>query len=325
MADNHKYPGIDVPLRETMGGSYSIGSHPNSGSETSPMLQVREVAMMGLMDRLTDKPNWHEKIFNDEIVSKWRQEAMSQPEDGLYPGPAPADRTRLISDKVFNNCVAELRDKATFFKESGLIYTLDSGNESYIIKADAIMKPDLHHELKQAFNRLLADQAAKPDWHPWTSDMVQDIVHPSMYPFVFNRSHFIHQEVVGVSDAIDKWSGKGQVPKQDLGEPPAVPRSEFYYHHTDTVPRDYWSEKYQWLPSTLAFQHDGTVKFTSYINNLHPTKYSDIYKIVEKMIDTAIPAWEHALSGSIDLRKKDPDSGQVEQRGTRFDLPPEYQ
>ena len=169
MTDSHQYPGIDLALRQVRGDTYHTGAHADLISPYSGMLQVREVAMMGLMDRLTDKPNWHEKVFSDEIVSKWRKEAMTQPEDGLYPGPTLADRARVISEKAFDNCIAELRDMANFFKEHALIYALDSGEKSRpsnIIKADALVKADLHHGLKDSFDKLLADQASNPDWHP---------------------------------------------------------------------------------------------------------------------------------------------------------------
>lgn len=39
------------------------------------------------------------------------------------------------------------------------------------------------------------------------------------------------------------------------------------------------------------------MRFTSYINNLHPKKYAETYRLIEKLIDTAIPAWEQVLSG----------------------------
>jgi hypothetical protein len=63
-----------------------------------------------------------------------------------------------------------------------------------------------------------------------------------------------------------------------------------------TVPAEYWSSKYQWLPANLAFQEDGTVKFTSYVNNLHPKNYPKIYRTIERLIDTAIPAWDQCLT-----------------------------
>lgn len=81
---------------------------------------------------------------------------------------------------------------------------------------------------------------------------------------------------------------------------------------TDRGLGGYWSETFQWLPANLAFQEDGTVKFTSYINNLHPKKYPDIYRLIEKVVDMAIPAWDRVLSSTITPQK-------------RFDLPPEVE
>jgi hypothetical protein len=36
-------------------------------------------------------------------------------------------------------------------------------------------------------------------------------------------------------------------------------------------------------------------RFASYINNLHPTKYTRLYSIIEKIIDRAIPLWNKTL------------------------------
>lgn len=318
---NHEYPGIDRGLRDTRadggGPTYEIAAHPDCDGTPAELLQVREVAMMVLMDRLTDKPDWTTKINDEEIMAKWRKEAMTTEFEQMLPVTNPADRTRLISEKAFDYCIAELRCKAEFFKESGLIYTLDSGGHTHnIIKSDVLVKSDLHDQLKAAFDRLLADQATSPDWHPRTNDMVWDIVHPSMYPFVYNRTRFIHDEVVGIEDAVDKWSGKGTVPAPNKSRSP----------NQSSIPDDCWSENYQWLPSNLAIQDDGTVRFTSYINNLHPNKYRGIYAVIEKLIDTAMPAWDHALHGQVYYKANQiiPDSKHERKRGIRFDLPPVY-
>jgi hypothetical protein len=85
------------------------------------------------------------------------------------------------------------------------------------------------------------------------------------------------------------------------------------------IPSEYWSDKYQWLPANLAFQEDGTVKFTSYINNLHPTKYPGIYRTIEKLIDTAVPAWDQCLTVHDSYRDvKIPPHGR---QNSRFSLP----
>jgi hypothetical protein len=47
----------------------------------SVLLPVREVAIMGIMDRLTDKEVWHKKVFDDAIVEKWREEATAIPDE----------------------------------------------------------------------------------------------------------------------------------------------------------------------------------------------------------------------------------------------------
>lgn len=95
---------------------------------------------------------------------------------------------------------------------------------------------------------------------------------------------------MGVSNAIDRWTGKGEIVPQT--ETP----TERGYRGGSYVPPQYWSNKYQWLPANLAFQDDGTVRFTSYVNNLHPAKYPGIYRTIETLIDTAIPAWDQCLS-----------------------------
>jgi hypothetical protein len=101
---------------------------------------------------------------------------------------------------------------------------------------------------------------------------------------------------VGVEDAIDRWSGKGEiVPKTEDAQP--IPYMNRRFDTGDFIHRAYWSNTYQWLPANLAFREDGTVRFTSYINNLHPKKHPEIYGLVEKLIDTAIPAWDRVLGG----------------------------
>ena len=87
----HKYPGVDIPLRhfpQEYGKEgktfFPMGAHSSCIGAESPLLPVREVAMMILMDRLSDKPGWHEKVFDEAIVAKWGDEALTQPEDGLY-------------------------------------------------------------------------------------------------------------------------------------------------------------------------------------------------------------------------------------------------
>ncbi|KAK0637448.1 hypothetical protein B0T17DRAFT_480833 [Bombardia bombarda] len=319
----HQYLGINLPLRHVeQQVKYHIGV-PNDYDTYCNIMPVRELFMMVTMDRLCDKLDWHEKVFDDRIVARWRKEALAQPQDPLYDqilsthlgtgwGASERDRlplpvrSRFISEEVFDYCIAELRCKATFFKETGLVYTLDTDGTT-VVKSDTLVPPHVQDSLKAAFDKLQADQSTEPDWHPGTNEMVQNLVHPSMYPFVYpGRSNFIQEEVVGIADAIDKWAGKGE--PQEPNSPVVDPMS------TD-FPQEYWSEEYQWLPANLEIQENGTVKLASYINNLHPKKYPGIYSTIEKLIGIAIPAWDHALGGQVIVSETNDDCG------SRFDLP----
>lgn len=113
---SHNYPGINLDLRHNpqgRGPMYPIGAHHNCSGSDSELLPVREVFMMILMDRLTDKINWHKKIFDEQIVAKWRKEALEQPEEKLYlevtevtqdktPESTPKPRGRIMSEAAFN-------------------------------------------------------------------------------------------------------------------------------------------------------------------------------------------------------------------------------
>ncbi|KAK4125367.1 hypothetical protein N657DRAFT_680089 [Parathielavia appendiculata] len=347
------YPGWNLDLRWTgppdnhrrssQNWDYPKGIHYNCVGAQSHMLLVREVAMMLVMDRLSDKPNWNVKIFDDEIAEKWKAEALAWPDEDLWKRIANIDHdmesrwkpkmSRHILNKesvdyvnefstiVPSNaqaskpltmnapaddekCIKELRHKARHFERTGITPTLDATFS--IAKSDVLVPRELHVALREAFAQLQVDQASNPDWHPNTNETVQDLVHPSMYPLVYGRSRFIPEEVVGVEDAVDKWAGKGDViPRRpELGEEPArgTPRQWSRWNGKADVGvgglgihKSYWSTVYQWLPANVKFTSDGGVRFTSYINNLHPTKYGHIYTAIEKLLGIALPMWDQCL------------------------------
>ena len=43
-----------------------------------PMLPVREYTMMEFMDQVTDKERWEEKVWDEEIVGKWKGETVGK-------------------------------------------------------------------------------------------------------------------------------------------------------------------------------------------------------------------------------------------------------
>jgi len=83
----YDYPGLGLPLRynEQIGyDHYPIGAHGNNPGSNSLPIFVRELAMMDVMEKLTDKAQWNTKVFDDKIVGKWKNEALAIPNKELY-------------------------------------------------------------------------------------------------------------------------------------------------------------------------------------------------------------------------------------------------
>ena len=103
-------------------------------------------------------------------------------------------------------------------------------------------------ETVDELNRLVEDLKEKSvqDYHPGTDEIVRDLVHPSLYPFVEGIS-----QTTGTDDVTPAVQGLRK----------------------DMWGRPYETSKYQWLPSEVSVAADGTCKFQTYINNLDREKH----------------------------------------------------
>ena len=54
--------------------------------------------MMRLMNQLSDKPDWHQKVFDAEIKARWRQEALAM--QGVDVTEKMVDWVQLRSRRV---------------------------------------------------------------------------------------------------------------------------------------------------------------------------------------------------------------------------------
>jgi hypothetical protein len=134
--------------------------------------------------------------------------------------------------------IQELRDKAVYYERTGLIPTLDAC--AAVIKSDTLISEELHHSLQQAFNRLITDSSNSTDWHPGSNDLVRNLVHPCLYPLVYGRSRVLNDDAVGVTNAIGKWAGKGDI----IAAKGSNERDVSGIRRTNASP-DFWSETYQ--------------------------------------------------------------------------------
>ena len=62
-----------------------IGRFPNAVMDwKAEGLTLREREMLSVMDSLSDKPEWRSKVFDKDLVSKWRQEAPKDWDDSHF-------------------------------------------------------------------------------------------------------------------------------------------------------------------------------------------------------------------------------------------------
>lgn len=273
-----KVPGFGVPLEFQLPVDYNHNDRFRHGVEdyVANRLTVREIAMISFMNAVTDKPDWHRKVYDDGITAKWLQEAQAQP------------RSKM-SDHAFEWCIRELRDKAQTYERTGFVKALDC--QTSTTKSDILITAELRNRLIDALKPL--QESIDKDWHPNSHQKVLNLVHPSLYPVVYRRSRVLTSGLVGRADCLE-FCGKGEV----LPDQPEVE------HDWE---QGVWSRRFQWLPSEVKLKEEsGTeVQITSYINNLHPVKHDKAYKVIENFISKAIPMWNECLSNERE-RGRDP-------------------
>ncbi|TGO30775.1 hypothetical protein BPAE_0003g00590 [Botrytis paeoniae] len=111
-------------------------NYPKFGDFTKDQMigkKARELAMIGLTNLLTDMPNWHIGVFNYKDTAIWHEMAM---------------KYKLISEKAWEWCLAELRDKARLFSTTNRVLALDAG--ACVFKSDATVPKMLTRELSAA-------------------------------------------------------------------------------------------------------------------------------------------------------------------------------
>ena len=68
-----KYPGLGLPLRYIPEDRHLYPTGVNNEVYSIYVLAVRELAMMVIMEKLTDKADWHKKVFDEEVSEQlWR-------------------------------------------------------------------------------------------------------------------------------------------------------------------------------------------------------------------------------------------------------------
>ncbi|KAE8349840.1 hypothetical protein BDV28DRAFT_52807 [Aspergillus coremiiformis] len=275
-----KLPGFGQPLNDNPPLTEPTGQrrrfpHGICDSCNSVGVSARERRMLDFINQISDKPEWESKVFDEDITSKWRSEACVHKEDL---------NDSYLSTAMFDSCIAELRDKATYLKTSHMVSVWDC--ETAVVKSDTAVSSALAESLRRHVRGLEDVPGKLKDWHPGSDLRVLDLLHPSLFPLVHGRSRALPYGTVPLGDCA-RFSGEGEV---------VVP--EFRLHGmrrsvSDTLPE--WGD-FQWLPSDVEFAGDGRVKIVSYVNNLHPRDHGELYGTLEEFVAAAVPLWNECLS-----------------------------
>ena len=108
------------------------------------------------------------------------------------------------------------------------------------------------------------------DYHPNSHDIVRDLVHPALYPYIKGVSKF----------------------KEGSQLPPETSENEEY----DFWGRLYEDSKFQWLPTPFTISGDGKCSIQEYINNLDRRQFSSLYKDLENLFKIFLPYFQEVWS-----------------------------
>ncbi|KAI9887901.1 MAG: hypothetical protein M1823_000289 [Watsoniomyces obsoletus] len=282
--------------------------------------------MMRRIDAITDKPRWRDQIHDEEIQAEWRKEFHLA---NFLTDSVP------ISDRMFKRVFDELHYHAYITNDEE--FHVDP---SYV----SVGKADIPLPENQALRRAVRPLEDVPDhakdWRPGSKEKVLDLVHPSLFQLIAGHSRVIPDREGNEDPELNmttllNLSGGGTVLDGWEVDARWVCPNGVLAEHTelDMVPV-LSSKRYQWLPAEVRLdQAHGRLqtRFTSIINNLHPTKHRPLYEAIEAILARCVPLWDRVLAETRD----DFATPQIEQHGDstyctslrckKFDLGPQYE
>ncbi|KAJ6560157.1 hypothetical protein B0H19DRAFT_109647 [Mycena capillaripes] len=151
---------------------------------------------------------------------------------------------------------------------------LGLSEEVGVFISDNLVPPALHRELVSHLDALA--QMDPPDLHPGSHGKVQDLIHPSLYPFVLGESALNDASKV---DARSDTFSTNVLMGDDVAET--------------------FASRYAWLPAVFRVADDGrdvSIDPESYINGLGPrSRFPVLYRLIEKVFLLALPHLKETL------------------------------
>ncbi|KAF7331521.1 hypothetical protein MKEN_00031000 [Mycena kentingensis (nom. inval.)] len=237
-----------------------------------PPRTLAELRMYALSWAIRSKPQWRSKIEDTAILEKWRAEAVDQ-QQGLL-------KYKKLNKHMINYVLTELPAYAALADNE---HGIEAGPFDAIWYSDSLIPDELTTGLRKAALKLEDVPDAEKDWHPGSNGLVLDLVHPSLYPLLYDRTRALD----GIAVKAPTQQSMG------FGEPPSNSYGDQYNNIADNC----ISAQYSWLPSDFAISSDGHARLISpYINNLHPELHRELYPLIEQIVGAFVPMFERVLS-----------------------------
>ncbi|CAF2713941.1 unnamed protein product [Rotaria sp. Silwood2] len=243
-------------------GGYGAGHQPKT---------LVELKMIRLSGSIRSKSKWYEKMKDEIIRNKWKQEAVEQSN---------------LTEKQIDYVLAELEYYDLRRDGSMEMSTVDG-----VWQSDELIPIDMKESLIACVKNLENIPESEQDWHPGTNKQILDLVHPSLFCFVNQITRIINDKnrIINVDNALEHI-GDGQI--IDINEEESSltnKRRKTFIDYTE-------STTYQWLPAEFNISKDGQVTIESYINNLHPIEHKQLYQSIEQICEHFIPMFNKVLT-----------------------------
>ncbi|KAL3471635.1 hypothetical protein BJX99DRAFT_263036 [Aspergillus californicus] len=224
-----------------------------------PILTAKELAMLDLINTITDRPNWHHAIFDEEVNIEWREDTIA---------------SSLINNKTWDWCLQELQDMARQFEQDGRLVIFNT--RSGVWKSDTAIPHDVKSQLSNS-----------------------GPIDPSLFPVVYGRTKIlVGGQSCGIDEhcwssrSIGKKgpivSASPQLVEGDSTWGPEGSQRDIWSSKFQWLPCEVEFTGRPGRPGST------NVQISSYINNLHPTN-REMYSAIEAVISGSIKQWNEIL------------------------------
>ncbi|KAJ1893461.1 hypothetical protein LPJ81_005367 [Coemansia sp. IMI 209127] len=286
---------VDELIRE----HYKPGAIYNNERKYNTLSEKR---IRQLCSAIRGKVEWIAKMKDAEIRTRWIAEATQQE-------PALTDKELAYAFDELEYCAS--------LHTAGCGIRMSPVEQVWI--SDSLIDSVTEEEVKRYAAILESVPDRQKDWHPNSNNQVLNLVHPSLYPIIYDRSMILDKPIPSPEAALkletfgacpgsfDKWREAVKDVSSDMSQ-------EYYFPEKADSPymynSNFISKKYCWLPTEFLVNDDGSAEIKSYINNLHPVCHKEFYPIVAKVFGKFVPLLEQVVTDLVYPREIEtsPDS-----------------